>query len=139
MRRLAKQIRETLAVSRDGDFSLTEPDQREDTETFPEGRVLERAHKVRERNRSVITKKFAEVVRLTGKLACEACGFDYEAAYGELGQGYAECHHNVPLSAMGIRQTRLQDLAVVCSNCHAMIHHRRPWLTVAELKELVRR
>jgi predicted HNH restriction endonuclease len=51
------------------------------------------------------------------------CGFDFERAYGELGRGYAHVHHKRPLSERdGDEVTRLEDLAVVCANCHAMIH-----------------
>lgn len=69
-------------------------------------------------------------------LACEVCGFDFEAVYGELGRGFIECHHVVPLSE-GQRKTSLRDLALVCSNCHRMAHRRRPWPAVAELRALL--
>ena len=29
---------------------------------------------------------------------CSACGFDFEATYGQLGHRYIECHHLNPLS-----------------------------------------
>jgi 5-methylcytosine-specific restriction protein A len=36
-------------------------------------------------------------------------------------------------------KTRLIDLALVCANCHRMLHRSRPWPTIAELRtELVR-
>jgi 5-methylcytosine-specific restriction protein A len=58
-----------------------------------------------------------------GRLPCEVCGFDFVEGYGEIGRGYAQVHHREPL---GCRtrpsETRLTDLAVVCANCHAMIH-----------------
>jgi 5-methylcytosine-specific restriction enzyme A len=61
-----------------------------------------------------------------GRLFCEVpkCGFDFVAKYGELGEGYAQVHH---LQALGRapkegRMVKLEDLAVVCANCHAMIH-----------------
>jgi 5-methylcytosine-specific restriction protein A len=60
-----------------------------------------------------------------GRLICQIprCGFDFRQRYGELGKGYAHVHHLVPLkkSPKGRRVT-LEDLAVVCANCHAMIH-----------------
>jgi hypothetical protein len=38
-------------------------------------------------------------------------------------QGYAHVHHLRPLSeARGSVTTRLEDLAIVCANCHAIIH-----------------
>lgn len=46
---------------------------------------------------------------------------------------------DTPLSVSGPTKTRLADLALVCSNCHRMIHRRpREWLTVEELAALVR-
>jgi predicted HNH restriction endonuclease len=61
-----------------------------------------------------------------GRLICEApnCGFDFLKRYGAIGEGYAQIHHLEPLSAaprIG-RIITLDKLAVVCANCHAMIH-----------------
>jgi 5-methylcytosine-specific restriction protein A len=41
------------------------------------------------------------------------------------------------LAQTGERVTTLDDLAVVCANCHRMLH-KRPWRTVPELRELLR-
>jgi predicted HNH restriction endonuclease len=60
-----------------------------------------------------------------GRLICEVpgCGFDFEAVYGQLGEGFAEVHHLRSLSEMdGPVLTTLADLSVVCANCHRMIH-----------------
>ena len=71
-------------------------------------------------------------------LLCEACGFDFEQVYGEHGKGFIECHHTKPVSELKAgEKTKLSDLALVCSNCHRMIHRRRPWLSVSELGELL--
>lgn len=75
----------------------------------------------------------------TGALRCEACGFDFEEAYGEVGKGFAECHHTRPVSELRPDQgTRLADLAILCANCHRMLHRRRPWLSAEGLAALVR-
>ncbi|MDP6032209.1 MAG: HNH endonuclease [Alphaproteobacteria bacterium] len=34
-------------------------------------------------------------------------------------------------------RTKLSDLVLLCSNCHRMVHRKRPWLTVRELRELI--
>ena len=100
-----------------------------------EGRELLRLHRLRERNRGLVARKKRRVLADTGRLACEACSFDFSAVYGPLGKGFAECHHTLPLGrAAGERRTMLRDLAVVCANCHRMLH-RRPWHTVGELRE----
>jgi len=105
---------------------------------FPEGRVLTAVHTRRERSASAVRRKKDAVLAATGSLVCEACGFDFEVVYGELGHGYAECHHTVPLAELGrVQQTRLKDLAIVCSNCHRMIHRSRSMLTVQQLSTVV--
>ena len=54
-----------------------------------------------------------------------------------LGDGFVECHHRTPLAALpGVTTTRLTDLAIVCANCHRMLH-RRPYHTVEQLREVV--
>ncbi|MEV4457357.1 HNH endonuclease [Microbispora sp. NPDC049633] len=63
--------------------------------------------------------------------------FDFEHTYGPRGAGYIECHHIVPLHVSGPVTTKLDDLALVCSNCHRMIHRSAPWLTPSELRKLV--
>lgn len=105
----------------------------------PEGKLFVRQHLTRERSLAMRQRKI-DRVRAEGRpLSCAACGFDFEETYGERGEGYIECHHIVPLHTAGERTTRLHDLVLVCSNCHRMIHRRSPWLTPAELEELLAR
>jgi 5-methylcytosine-specific restriction enzyme A len=105
---------------------------------FPEGRVVYRLHRARERNRALVERKKAAVVASGQPLACEACGFDFAECYGSLGIGYIECHHANPLSEVAdSTTTKIGDLALVCSNCHRMIHRKRPWLTVGQIRHFV--
>jgi len=61
-----------------------------------------------------------------GILKCEVpgCGFDFKARHGKLGEGFAHVHHRTPLADAPAdrRKVALKELAVVCANCHAMIH-----------------
>jgi 5-methylcytosine-specific restriction protein A len=82
----------------------------------------------------VAAKKDA-VLAAGGKLACEACTFIFEDKYGELGKNYCEVHHRKPFAVGHIRQTSLSDLAILCSNCHRMIHRTDPMLSVEEFRE----
>jgi 5-methylcytosine-specific restriction protein A len=69
--------------------------------------------------------KIAETLRNTNRLACEVpgCEFDFREKYGELGKEYAHVHHRKSLASTDKpRQVKLKDLAIVCANCHAMIH-----------------
>ncbi len=107
-----------------------------DSEEFPEGAILTVVHQRRERDPKLRAKKIARVLRDGGTLGCEVCGFDYGRTYGSRGQGYIEVHHVRPLHDSGPTTTRLRDLALLCSNCHRMIHRTRPWLTPVELRAL---
>ena len=107
-------------------------------EEFMEGRVLTTIHKRRERNPKVAQKKKAHILNTTGQLACEVCGFDFKEKYGKLGEGFAECHHRVPLARLSAKQaTKLDDLAIICANCHRIIHRTRPMISVEKLRDLV--
>lgn len=112
-------------------IEVPEPD--EDEVEAQEGRLLYRQHRRRERDRRIREQKIRAASR-RGPLRCEVCDFDFAATYGERGAGYIECHHVRPLHEVGESRTRLTDLALVCSNCHRMIHRRAPWPTPAELR-----
>lgn len=45
----------------------------------------------------------------------------FEETYGKIGEGFAHVHRLKPLRS-GERITSLSGLAVVCANCHSMIH-----------------
>jgi predicted HNH restriction endonuclease len=106
---------------------------------FPEGRAVRIMHTIRERNSAVVSKAKSRFRSRYGKLFCEVCGFDFEAVYGELGRDFIEAHHTVPVSQLDeASKTSVSDIALVCSNCHRMLHRRRPWLKMTDLKTLLR-
>ena len=59
-------------------------------------------------------------------LRCQACDLDFEERYGEIGKGFIEAHHLKPISTLeeGVAGTYdvAADFAVLCANCHRMIH-----------------
>ena len=99
-----------------------------DPRAFLEGdrRRLLTQHIRRERRLRNLKLQDAQRRSPGGRLRCEVprCGFDFEAAYGALGHAYAEVHHLKSLASYGgeAHLIRLQDLAVICANCHAMVH-----------------
>ncbi|MBD8489193.1 HNH endonuclease [Echinicola sp. CAU 1574] len=106
---------------------------------FKEGKVLYKLHKYRERNSKLVLKKKSQHLQKYGSLDCEACDFNFQVKYGDLGAGYIECHHKVALSDFDGRvDTRLEDLALVCSNCHRMLHKSFETLSVGNLKSLIK-
>ena len=70
----------------------------------PEGRIVTRLHRLRERNSALVAKK-KRIAISKGKLTCEVCDFDFKTAYGDLGDGFIECHHKMPLSTLEPGQT----------------------------------
>jgi 5-methylcytosine-specific restriction protein A len=45
-----------------------------------------------------------------------------------------ECHHKVPFGHGTVRATKLADLALVCANCHRIIHRSKTTLTIEALR-----
>ncbi len=115
--------------------SLPEVDEDEEA---PEGKVLFRQHRVRERKPSLVRKRKLLALREEGALRCSVCSFDFSKAYGALGEGYIECHHTLPLHKLRPgRPIRLRDLELVCSNCHRMLHRGGDTMTVAKLQVIM--
>lgn len=133
-RRLAERIRAEITYTANAAGSQPGEDGDDDEEEAPEGRLLTRVHRARERNRKLVARKKSLSLRRFGKLACEACGFDFWVAYGERGKGFIECHHTKPVADMEPgAKTKLADLVLLCANCHRMVHAGRPWLSIEEL------
>ncbi|MFD8255102.1 HNH endonuclease [Streptomyces werraensis] len=107
-----------------------------------EGRLLIRRALARERDPKLRARKIGQVRGQGLPLRCEVCAFDFAQAYGDLGEGYIEVHHITPLHVSGVRETKLDDLACLCANCHRMCHRIRPgesWRTPDALRELMRK
>jgi hypothetical protein len=103
-----------------------------------EGLVAYRRHRVLERSPVLCRMKKEAVLRSAGRLSCEVCGFDFSERYGPLGDGFIECHHTTGLADGGERETTTADLAVVCANCHRMIHRSTPMLSIEQLRDRLR-
>jgi len=111
----------------------------DEDEEFPEGRIIERLHRAKERSARAARVKKQQVLAKTGALKCEACTFDFQKFYGDYGVGFAECHHIRHLQELRRKSTiKLEDLSIVCANCHRMLHRIRPWITVQQLHTLLK-
>lgn len=115
----------------------SEDDPDADDSGVAEGRLLLGRHLRRERDRGLRNQKIAEVKKAGLPVACEVCSFNFATTYGPRGQDYIDVHHVLPLHASGPTTTRLKDLALLCANCHRMIHRGNPWLTPKELAALL--
>ena len=134
MHAIAEAIRSAARESVDDDV-LPPSDEEDDTAT--EGRLLQRTHFHRERNKKLRNRKIESHLKSHKRVGCEICEFDFEATYGPRGREYIEVHHVLPLHASGPTKTKLSDLILICSNCHRMIHRKQPWLTPAELEAML--
>ena len=90
----------------------------------------------------ILVKEFKKYkAKLDKNLKCEICGFSFLKTYGILGQGFIEAHHIEPISLRTQREkTTFDDLILVCSNCHRMLHRKfynKEYLSIEDLKQIV--
>jgi len=107
--------------------------------SFQEGRkrLVQHARLEQVRNATLVREAKRLFKRKHGQLFCEACDFDFADNYGDRGKDYIEAHHKMPIAELeGPVALTIEDLAMVCSNCHRMLH-RPPWITIDELREVV--
>lgn len=97
-----------------------------------EGEEVIAEAKFRKRCAALVAQK-----KMQSDYRCEVCGMAFVERYGERGQDYIQVHHQDPV-AMREKpsKTKLEDLNIVCANCHAMLH-RGGLLTVRQLRRLM--
>jgi hypothetical protein len=110
----------------------------EEGNEYFEGKEAFRLHRYIERNKKLVNDaKESFKKKYNGRLFCEVCDFNFYKVYGERGEDFIEAHHTKPVSEMKSNAaTKIEDMRMLCSNCHRMVHHG-PLLTVEELKELI--
>ena len=135
------RLREFAAAIREGAMELNSADApavEDEDMTAVEGQILFRVHKLRERDQGIVKRRKAQVLKREGRLHCEVCAFDFVRKYGELGADFIECHHVKPLSQLqSSERTKLSDLALVCANCHRMLHRTKPVGSIEALRALI--
>jgi len=100
-----------------------------------EGRPHLVSHLRRERNRTIVRRKKS----IAESLSCEICGFSFEAHYGSAAAEYCEVHHLVALSEIdALTETTLEDLAILCANCHRVVHLHYPPYSLEEVRRFIR-
>jgi 5-methylcytosine-specific restriction protein A len=111
-------------------------DEPQDDQLFPEVLYEEkknrRLHRRAERNQGLV-----KAVKQALGYRCQACSISFTEFYGPLGQDYIEAHHLIPISEIK-KNTKLNpktDFAVLCANCHRMIHRLEQPATIEKLKQ----
>lgn len=102
---------------------------------YLEGFRKEITREVNSRNAGVL-----EAAKREKGYVCVVCGFDFFEFYGPHGEGFIEGHHRDPVSTYtGVRTVTVEDIDLVCANCHRMLHRGERLLTVEELKGIITR
>lgn len=133
---------------RDGAKLLTasevDTDDEQDEEVFSEGRLLTRLHAKRERSKDIRAKAIKSA-RKSGPLSCKACEKSELTHLGRVAESMFEVHHIRPLSSLVENQTqttRLSDVAILCADCHRLIHRlirdEKAWITPEALQVRLR-
>lgn len=112
----------------------------EKLDDIPGGATIDERRRYRMHRKIERNPKAATLAKKHHGLICQVCGFDFKATYGAVGDGYIEAHHLRPLSSLlegaVVKYDVANDFAVLCANCHRMIHRLDD---VADLTELRRR
>lgn len=91
----------------------------------PDNSSFEDATKLRIHKRIERNHKLAKAAKEYHGYRCQACGMSFEEIYGEIGQRYIEAHHLDPIASIKgkkISRDPKKDFAVLCANCHRMVH-----------------
>ncbi len=89
-----------------------------------------------ERNRYISLK-----VKKRKGYTCEVCDFNFTTKYGALGKDFIETHHLIPISTLELGKFKVNladDFAVLCSNCHRMIHRLQDTSNIKALRAIVK-
>ncbi len=122
-----KESRETVLIAKGYD---------KDLESREEGGRKKRYTTYYERN-PINRQKAIDIHGLN----CMACGLNFQENYGDIGKGFIHVHHLKPISERN--DTYIPDIkndfAVLCPNCHAMIHRpEKGILTIKQLRAISR-
>ena len=98
-----------------------------------EGAINKKEAIFRSRNRALIQAKKAN-----SDYCCEVCGFNFRETYGAIGIDYIVAHHLKPISS-GVARTTIDDIALLCANCHAMVHAKNPPIPIEDLGTMMAR
>jgi 5-methylcytosine-specific restriction protein A len=110
------------------------PEEVDEPETYPAGAVRSITINIYERN----PKARAACIKHHGVTCC-VCGMNFEERYGEVGIGFINVHHLVPVSMLqgNYELDPVKDLRPVCPNCHAMLHKGPPF-SIDELRAMMK-
>jgi predicted HNH restriction endonuclease len=128
------------AMNNDGEAGRLEHlEEREDAdEKLSEGEKILLSHYRRERRPQLRETKLRALEKKYGVLKCECCGTEAESYPPHCRQSVFEVHHKRPLSE-GPTLTGMDDLALLCANCHRAIHAEAELPKVDDFSQKIRK
>lgn len=136
--KLAVQLYELL-IARGGTDNLESVELSNDSNDKNHATIIEKRQYIRhmkiERN-----AKAAKLAKKVHGYTCQGCGVNFQNIYGNIGKEYIEAHHLRPLHTLAegesIAMDIVEDFAVLCANCHKIVHRAQPILTIQELRKI---
>ena len=115
-------------------YSGIEEDEQSILNEFFEEKKKLHLHKSVERN-----QKLSNEAKEIHGYTCMACGFNFNVKYGDIGKNYIEAHHLVPFSKLeeNAKLSPKKDFAVLCANCHRMIHKFETTPNIEQFKKII--
>jgi 5-methylcytosine-specific restriction enzyme A len=126
---------ETATVGLDEDEAAVSVDVADDARTGTESKRYRWHLRAEGRNRTIVRR--AKEIR---DYTCQACGRRFVDELGEIGKRCIDAHHLTPFGELDARPRDLDaktDFAVVCANCHRLLHSETPPLGVRKLQQLL--
>ena len=125
----------------DYDESIDEQEKKETNDILTET-YKRKLHQSLERPNSSNARKIKNILGYT----CEVCGFNFRKKYGDISlnkneEEFIEAHHKIPVHSLPeneVIEFKIEDFAVLCSNCHRMAHKRKEPYTIEELKKFLK-
>lgn len=114
----------------------TEDDEDPSGSTGDEDASKRKLHARIERNRTL-----ARRAKKWHGYRCQSCDTQLDEVYGSIAKKIIEAHHLIPLSALNGKKVSLdpkKDFAVLCPNCHRVIHKSAQPENVPALRRLLR-
>lgn len=105
-----------------------------------EGSTIEERRRYRQHRKIERAGNAAKLVKKAHGCVCQGCRMDFGVIYGAAGKDYIEAHHLIPLNELPedvpVKLDPKEDFAVLCANCHRMIHRKNGPKTIAALIEI---
>ena len=80
-------------------------------------------HQQIERDKKLRDAKIRNFIERHGRMFCEICRFSFSETYSFLANDIIQVHHQTPLALLNeSTRTTLNDLMLICANCHFAVH-----------------